>query len=55
MLAVSGTAADGSGRLGSSLPSVSEPILATGSERDMALAQLREASVEIKAQIRRVM
>ena len=46
MFAVSGTAADGSGRLGSSLPSVSEPILATDAERDAALALLREASVD---------
>jgi uncharacterized protein DUF1707/cell wall-active antibiotic response 4TMS protein YvqF len=46
MLAVSGTAADGSGRLGSSLPGVSEPILATDAERDTALALLRDAAVD---------
>jgi DUF1707 SHOCT-like domain/Cell wall-active antibiotics response LiaF, C-terminal len=46
MFAVSGTAADGSGRLGSSLRRVSEPILATDAERDMALALLRDASVD---------
>jgi hypothetical protein len=46
MLAVSGTAADGSGRPGSSLRGVSEPILATDAERDTALALLRDASVD---------
>jgi hypothetical protein len=46
MFAVSGTAADGSGRFGSSLRAVSEPILATDAERDSALALLREASVD---------
>jgi hypothetical protein len=46
MFAVSGTAADGSGRFGSSLRGVSEPILATDAERDTALALLREASVD---------
>jgi hypothetical protein len=43
---VSGIAADGSGRSGSSLVGVSEPILATDAERDVALALLREASVD---------
>lgn len=46
MLAVSGTSADGSGRFGSSLRAVSEPILATDAERDAALALLREAAVD---------
>jgi hypothetical protein len=44
--AVSGIAADGSGRSGSSLVVVSEPILATDAERDVAMALLREASVD---------
>ena len=45
MLAVSGTSADGSGRFGSSLRAVSEPILATDAS-ETALALLREASVD---------